>query len=100
MDEIEKIAGPLGVLAVHTIAVYVCAVHLSPWLVGRVFYWILPLLGVHPSIAATDWYLQHLEIVTIVPALLLGLIAGYLLKTMSKLAWVLPTSVLLFEMLK
>lgn len=62
----------VGRLAIHTLLVYVCATHLSPWLVGRWFLLVAPVLQISSSARPEDWYLQHLESVTIVPALVAG----------------------------
>jgi len=64
--------GSLVALGIHTFVVYACALHLSPWLVYHWFGWVAPMLQISSSTPATDWYLQHLEMMTIVPALVLG----------------------------
>lgn len=85
---------PIGVLA-NTIVAYLCAIYLSPWLVGRWFRWILPQLGQTPLENAPDWYLQHLILITVIPAF----IVGYFV-TRSRFApgvgwaWFIPTLVL------
>jgi hypothetical protein len=61
-----------GRLVAHTLLVYVCALHFSPWLVGRWFLLIAPALQISSGGHPGDWYLQHLELVTIVPALVVG----------------------------
>jgi hypothetical protein len=66
--------GSLVAFGIHTLFVYACAVHLSPWLVYHWFGWVAPILRISISIPATDWYLQHLESVTIIPAALVGCI--------------------------
>jgi len=90
----------------HTVAVYVLALSISPSLVG---YGSRFLLSVFPSglllfrIAnlslriSADWYLQHLEIITILPAL----VAGYLVvrgtNSVGTWAWCIPALVLLYR---
>lgn len=64
----------LGLFLLNTFVVYACAVRLSPFLVGRWFAWVTPVAGVPTGVLPTDWYLQHLELVTIIPAL----VAGYI----------------------
>jgi hypothetical protein len=64
----------LGLFLLDTFLVYVCAIHLSPMLVGRWFAWILPALGIRTSVTPANWYLRHLELATIGPAV----IAGYI----------------------
>jgi hypothetical protein len=80
----------------HTLAVYACALFFSPWLVGRWFAWIAPVLHVSGSNSPRDWYLQHLELMSIVPALM----AGYFNARRASLAtwaWIGPTIVLIYE---
>jgi hypothetical protein len=103
----------LGLFLLNTIVVYACAVRLSPVLVGRWFAWVAPVIGSPSGIPATDWYLQHLEIVTIIPAL----VAGYLdlgrflpttigrsigewrSDTAATWVWTVPSAALLYKML-
>jgi hypothetical protein len=66
--------GRLLTLLLHTLTVYMLAIYISPVLVGRWFAWGLPMLGVHTAVASRDWYLQHLELVTIFPAFIAGCI--------------------------
>jgi hypothetical protein len=86
-NEIERFAcrtglawpgvGTVGLFALHTTAAAACAIHLSPWLVGRWFGWIRPWTGVPDTTFAADYYLQHLEVLSVVPALAIG----YLIST-------------------
>lgn len=62
----------LGLLLLDTFIVYMCAIHLSPILVGRWFAWVVPVLGIHSSVTPENWYLRHLELATIVPAFIAG----------------------------
>lgn len=64
----------LGLFLLDTFLVYMCAIHLSPMLVGRWFAWIVTALGIQSSVTPADWYLRHLELATIVPAF----VAGYI----------------------
>jgi hypothetical protein len=58
-----------GFLVLQVVLVYVCAISTFPWLVGRWFAWVVePSNGIAPS----DWFLRHLEVVCILPALALG----------------------------
>jgi hypothetical protein len=66
--------GLISAFALHTFLVYMLAMHISSILVGRWFAWVLPAAQLHISVSPRDWYLQHLELVTIVPAL----VAGYI----------------------
>jgi hypothetical protein len=94
----EKLVGPIAGFGTHTVAVYVCAVHVSPWLVAHTFVWLLPILRVPTSIPAPDWYLQHLELVSTVPTLILGYLVARRPGSVAVWAWVIPFLVLLFKM--
>jgi hypothetical protein len=96
----ETLVGRLGALGLHTLAVYVCAVHLSPWLVGRWFAWGARILQISATTLPADWYLQHLELASIVPAVLLGYIAARQSGSVATWAWGIPTLVLAYGMLR
>jgi hypothetical protein len=64
----------LGLFLLNAFVVYACAMYLSAMLVGRWFAWLAPIVGFPTGVAPADWYLRHLELVTIIPAL----IAGYI----------------------
>jgi hypothetical protein len=86
--------------AAHTLSVYLCAVRLSPWLVGRWFAWIVPVIHVSPGAAAGSWYLWHLEWITIVPALAAGYVATRTISQVSAIwAWSIPAIVLSYKLL-
>jgi hypothetical protein len=68
----KSLLGLIPAFGIHTVIVCTSGVHLSPWLVYHWFGWVAPILKISVSMPATDWYLQHLEIVTIVPAVVLG----------------------------
>jgi hypothetical protein len=103
----------LGLFVLNTIVVYAFAVHLSAMLVGRWFAWIAPIVGFPRGVAPADWYLRHLELVTIIPALLAGYIdAGRFLPATVGMrigewrsgsagtwAWAVPSAVLVYSML-
>src|ERR1700722_16641789 len=87
-DEIEELArrgglywpgaSGVGPFPLHTAAAEICAVNLGPWLVYHWFGWVLPLTGFSTTTLATDYYLQHLEVMSIVPSLVAGyVVAGY-----------------------
>lgn len=101
-----------GRLAVHTLLVYVCALHLSGWLVSRWFVLIAPVLHISSSGRPEDWYLQHLELVTIVPALVVGYFNVFRfaptwlgrpaegnLSSVASWACIVPTAILCYELL-
>ena len=81
----------------HIAAVYICAVHFSPILVGRWYAWFGP--PGSTSLSAQDWYLQHLEIMTIIPALIAGFLIAQWFPYGSTWTWIAPSAVLLFELL-
>lgn len=104
--------GYVVAFTLHTCVAYTCAMHLSAWLVFHWFGWIMPILPVSSSVPATDWYLQHLEVMTILPAIVVGYfnVAQILPDAARKLmhedhhpiatwAWILPTLVLVYRML-
>lgn len=103
----------LGLFLLDTFLVYVCAIHLSPMLVGRWFAWIVPALGIRSSVTPANWYLRHLELATIVPAFIAGYIdlGRFLPATIGKQiatwrsgsaasrSWIIPTAFLLWRLL-
>ena len=100
------------VLAVHTLVVYALAVEVSPMLVGRWFAWVLPAFQYHNTSAPRDWFLQHLELATIVPALIAGYVnlarflpavvggqvKGAKREPAAEWVWLVPTFVLAYKM--
>lgn len=97
----------------HTYVAYTCAMHLSQWLVFHWFRWVMPILDVSTSTPAADWYLQHFELMTVLPALVVGYlnVARFLPNTIRNFmhegrhsiaarAWILATLVLLYRMLE
>lgn len=108
----KRLLGGMAAFALHTIIAYTCALHISQWLVFHWFGWIAPILKISISMPATDWYLQHFEVVTVVPALVVGYInvtrfvpltaRNYLHEGRGSIAiwaWTIPTVVLLYRML-
>jgi hypothetical protein len=96
----EILVGRLGAFGLHTLAVYVCAVHLSPWLVGQWFAWGTRALQISVTTLPGDWYLQHLELASLVPALLAGYLTAKQHGSVATWAWVIPTLVLSYRMLR
>ncbi len=100
---------PIDVLIVYTFAL-----HVSGSLVSRWFAWIAPFLQMSTGVRPADWYLQHLELVTIVPALVAGYInAGRFVPAIigrpvnenrsastAIWAWSVPTIILVYKMLR
>lgn len=111
--EKKPLLGYVAAFILHTYVAYSCGLHLSPQLVFHWFDWIAPVLQISISMPATDWYLQHLELATILPALVVGYInvARFLPTTVRSYlhegrsasiaawAWTIPTIRLLFRML-
>jgi hypothetical protein len=103
----------LGLFLLDTFLVYLCAIHLSPFLVGRWFAWIAPVLGIPITVTPANWYLRHLELATIIPAFIAGYVdmGRFLPATVGKqiatwrsgsaasLAWIVPTTLLLWSLL-
>lgn len=90
-------ATQIGSLSLHTAAACLCALHLSPWLVGRWFAWGIPLTGHTTQTYWADAYLQHLEVVTIIPTFVVGYFASYRFRKFGELAWLLPSLLLAYR---
>lgn len=97
---VESLVGRVPAFAMHTLTVYILAVHVSPWLVGRWYAWIIPLLQVSTVTPAADWYLQHLELVSILPALVAGYFVACRPGSVATWAWTVPTAMLTYKMLQ
>lgn len=111
--EKKSTLGYLPAFMLHTYVAYTCAIHLSQWLVFHWFGWVAPMFHISPRVPPPDWYLQHFELMTILPALAMGYInvARFLPNSIrtflheghhsiASLAWVVPTLVLLYRMLR
>ena len=96
----EKLVGPVGAFGLHTLAVYFVALEVSPGLVGRWFAWFVPVLQISTSTPAADWYMQHLELVSIVPALAAGYIVARRPDSVATWGWGVPALVLAYKMLQ
>jgi hypothetical protein len=110
--EKKSLPGYVAAFILHTYVAYSCGLHLSPQLVFHWFSWIAPILQISISMPATDWYLQHLELATILPALVVGYInvarffpatvRNYLHEgrsgSIAAWAWTIPTVTLLYRM--
>jgi hypothetical protein len=91
-------AASIGLFATHTAAAEICAVNLGPWLVFHWFGWVLPLIGFSTTTLGTDYYLQHLELVSIVPSLVVGYLMTRHYRRLATSAWVLPTIILSYKL--
>lgn len=88
----------VGPWALHTAAAAVCGLHLGPWLLGRWYAWILPLLGVSSHRPTGNDWLQHFELTSIVPALVAGNLLSKYLGRWAQYAWILPTVILAYKL--
>jgi hypothetical protein len=89
----------IGSFALHTTAVPFCGIFLGPWLFSRWFVWVLPLLRISTTTPKSDYWLQHLEVISIVPALVLGAIVARYFEKLATWAWVVPTIILVYKLL-
>jgi hypothetical protein len=87
-----------AVFGLHTAGVYVLALRVEPWLVGRWYAWVMPVLQIRSRTPVGDWWMQHFEIVTLIPALIVGYITTRQSFPYAKWAWLLPTAVLVYKM--
>ena len=104
----------VGLFLLNTCLVYVCAMYISPMLAGRWFGLVAPVLNIRTSTPSGDWYLSHLEVVTILPALIAGYIdigrftpsivgrriAEQRSVSAGTWAWLVPTVLLIYKMLR
>jgi hypothetical protein len=89
----------IGPFSFHTTAAAVCGVHLGPWLLFRWFAWILPLTGMGTRTPTGNDYLQHFELASIAPALVVGYLLSRHLPRLATSAWLLPTVILAYKLL-
>jgi hypothetical protein len=89
----------IGPFAFHTTAAAVCGIHFGPWLLSRWFAWILPLTGMSTSTPSVNHYLEHFELASIVPAIVVGYALSRLFPRLATFAWILPTIVLVYKLL-
>jgi len=92
------IAG-IGAFALHTTAAAICGIYLGPWLLSRWYAWILPLLGMSSHTPTGNDWLQHFELTSIVPALVVGYLLSRYSGRLATYAWVLPTAILVYKLL-
>lgn len=106
--EIEKLAkrgglvwpgaSTIGAFTLHAAAAEICAVHLGPWVVYHWFGWMLPLFGISTTTLGTDYYLQHLEIMSVVPAIIVGYVVARQLPKLAVTAWIVPSVILAYKL--
>jgi hypothetical protein len=90
-------AGAVGSFAFHTTAVTFCGIFFGPWLLSRWFVWILPLRRIWPAMPIADYWLQHLELVSIIPALVFGAVVARYFERLAPWAWIVPTMILSYQ---
>ncbi len=94
------VGGYIFAFVAHTFAIYLCAMHLSPWLVGVCFRLEMHLFHIVPSTTVGNWYLQHLIGITICPAVVIGFLAArFVSHAASPWACSVPLVVLTYKML-
>ena len=71
-DSDRSVLGHAAAFLLNTAIVYTFALQISDFLVGRWFAWFAPALQIASNVPPGDWYLQHLEVVTIIPAMMAG----------------------------
>jgi hypothetical protein len=93
-------SGAIGSFGVHTTIAAICGIQFGPWLLSRWYARILPLLGMSShSPTGNDW-LQHFELVSIVPAFVVGYLLSKRFGRLATWAWILPTIILAYELLR
>ena len=92
-------AGAIGSFALHTTAAAICGIHFGPWLLSRWFVWILPLVGISSDTPRADYWIQHLELVSVIPALVVGFVVSRYFEKLASWAWLLPTIILSYKLL-
>jgi hypothetical protein len=92
-------SGAIGSFALHTTAVPLCGIFLGPWLLSRWFVLVLPLLQISSTTPKADYWLQHLELVSIIPALVFGALIARYFEKLAVWAWVVPTLILSYKLL-
>jgi hypothetical protein len=92
-------ASAIGLFALHTTAAAICGLHLGPWLVGRWFTWMPLVMGSTPVGFSANYYLEHLELVSFFPALIVGYISSRYFQRLATWAWLLPAVILLYNLL-
>ena len=88
----------IGPLAFHTTASAACGIHFGPWLLSRWFVWILPLVN-ETRTPIGDYYLQHFEVASVIPAIVAGYVLSRHFRSMATWAWIVPTVVLGYKLL-
>ncbi len=93
----ESTFGRTVAFGMHTATVYFLALRFSPSLVGYGSRLLFRLANISLRIPSADWYLQHLELITAVPALVAGYVVVRRPNSVGVWAWCIPTLVLLYR---
>ncbi|HUE53858.1 MAG TPA: hypothetical protein VMO80_16055 [Terriglobales bacterium] len=88
--------GAVGLFALHTTTVALCSIFLAPR-VGRWLAWLLTGSATMPG--AGDYYLQHMELLAILPTLVIGYVVSRHFPRLAIWAWTLPTIILVYNLL-
>jgi hypothetical protein len=109
MEDLERLArrsgfawpveSAIGPFALHTAGAALCGLRLGPWLLSRWYVWIVPLSGMSGHAPTGNDWLQHFELTSIVPALVVGYVVSCYLPKLATSAWVLPTIILSYKLL-
>ena len=98
-DELARRAGlvwsgapAVGFLTFHTTAAVLCC----PWFLSRLFDWVLPVVGLYGSPA--DFWLRHLELLTIGPAIGVGYLISKYVPNLATWTWAIPAIILLYKL--
>jgi hypothetical protein len=113
-DRPKRWLGHIPSFALHILIIYILALHISSMLVGYWFAWVARALQFHTTVPRGDWYLQHFEVITIVPAFIAGCvnvvrfipaIVGGRVKEARRepaaaWAWTVPTLILIYKIVQ
>jgi hypothetical protein len=113
-ERAASVLASAGAFALDTLIVYTLALRVSGTLVSLWFALAPRLFQISTIVRPGDWYLQHLELMTIIPALAAGYVdigrtvpalLGGLIKpkratSAAAWAWAIPTTILIYKMLQ
>jgi hypothetical protein len=97
--ERKNIVVSVAVFGLHTLAIYIIALHISPWMINRLFH-LAAIVNERIQTSPADWYLQHLPLVSAVAAVIAGYLVIRSMLSIARWAWAIPVSLLIFEMLR
>ncbi len=82
-----------GHLALHSVAVYISATTITPWVAGRAHDWILPLFG-KCDVGHMQFLFSHILLFSAGPAAIAGMMNFKYHHKSAPYAWIVPTIVL------